>query len=58
MTEIEDTFEYPILTTCVVLDRKFYETSNGSWIDPAKYNFTFPFQELGVVYDKFYTEQL
>jgi hypothetical protein len=58
LTESEESFEYPTLTSCIMMDKNFYETKDNNWIDPAKYNFTYPFAELGVINDKFYSTQL
>jgi hypothetical protein len=57
LMESEERFEYPSITICIAMDRNFMG-NNTFWIDPAKYNFSFPYAEMGVIRDKYYAKKL
>ncbi len=46
-------FTYPSITICITMDTNFTGGfSNQEWLEPYKYQFPFPYPELGVVGDK------
>lgn len=49
---IEKSFIYPSFTVCVTMDTNFTNGfNNKKWLEPYKYDFQFPYPELGVVGD-------
>ena len=44
--------QHSIVTICITMDVNFTNGwSNQEWIEPYKYNFTFPYPDLGVIRD-------
>ena len=53
-TTMEEPIIYPTITLCITMDMKFNGgPMNMNWMTPDKYNFTFPFEDFGLVEDKF-----
>ena len=53
-TTMEEPIIYPTVTLCITMDMEF----NGgpmsqNWMTPEKYNFSFPFEDFGLVEDRF-----
>ena len=53
-TTVEEPITYPTITICITLDLNFTEGwNNKEWPDSEKYNFSFPFEDLGHIKDLF-----
>ena len=53
-TTVEEPITYPTVSLCITMDTNFTGGwSNQNWLDPEKYNFSFPFEDLGHVLDAF-----
>ena len=53
-TTVEEPITYPTVSLCITMDTNFTGGwSNQNWLDPEKYNFSFPFEDLGHVLDVF-----
>ena len=52
-TSVEDEFTAPSMTVCITMDQNFTNGwNNQDWLEPYKYDFSFPFPDLGVIHDK------
>ena len=52
-TSVEDEFTAPSMTICITMDQNFTNGwNNQDWLEPYKYDFSFPFPDLGVIHDK------
>ncbi len=51
-TETEESFKYPSFTICFSLDKDFLGVGDANWIPESKYNFPFPFADMGAILDK------
>ena len=52
-TSVEDVFTAPSMTICITMDQNFTNGwNNQDWLEPYKYDFSFPFPDLGVIHDK------
>ena len=53
-TAMEEPIIYPTISLCLTMDMLFDGgPMNMDWIDPEKYNISFPFQDFGMVEDIF-----
>ena len=52
-TTIEEPIIYPSVALCITMDRNFYNPMNMDWMESEKYNFSFPFDDFGMVEDIF-----
>ena len=51
-SNVEDVFTYPAITVCVTMDVNFTNGfDNVEWLEPEKYDFTFPYLDLGIIKD-------
>ena len=56
-TAMEQPIIYPTVTLCIMMDKNFDENlgtmnmNKMNWIDPEKYNISFPFENFGMVED-------
>ena len=51
-TAMQQPIIYPTVTVCILMDMDFDGgPMNMNWIDPEKYNISFPFENFGMVED-------
>ena len=51
-TAMQEPIIYPTVTVCILMDMDFDGgPMNINWIDPEKYNISFPFENFGMVED-------
>ena len=51
-TTVEEPITYPTVTICITMDTNFTGGwNNKEWLDPEKYNLSFPFKDLGQISD-------
>ena len=56
-TTVEEPITYPVVTICITMDANFTGGwNNKEWLDPEKYNFSFPFEDLGQINDMIMNE--
>ena len=56
-TTVEEPITYPTVTICITMDLNFTGGwKSEEWPDPQKYKFSFPFEDLGYIEDRFINE--
>ena len=50
-TAVQQPIIYPTVTLCIMMDKTFHPPMNMTWVDPEKYNISFPFENFGMVED-------
>ena len=53
-TEVEEVFTHPSITLCITMDNNFTNGfANKEWLEAYKYEFPFPYPDLGNINDNF-----
>ena len=52
-TTVQQPIIYPTVTLCIMMDMTFHNPMSINWVDPEKYNLSFPFENFGMVEDIF-----
>jgi hypothetical protein len=52
-TAVQQPIIYPTVTMCIMMDMTFHKPMSVNWVDPEKYNLSFPFENFGMVEDTF-----
>ena len=52
-TTVQQPIIYPTVTLCIMMDMTFHNPMSVNWVDPEKYNLSFPFENFGMVEDIF-----
>ena len=50
-TAVQQPIIYPTVTMCIMMDMTFHPPMSMTWVDPEKYNISFPFENFGMVED-------